>query len=157
MSDINTLDQLAREINVRLAKASEIDQRAEVKIAVERRQASDHRLADALRFREARGIVTPTALAARFGRRGVENTSRRHPQKSSWLWKIAKSPEPAAAFDANRTGARNGMRRLRNKRREGSNMDPVRATPSDERAKAGTSDPLDPGDFDRLRASLGEY
>ncbi len=159
------LDQLAREINVRLAKASEITQHAEEKIAVERKQASDHRLAAALRLKEARDIVDSDGGTswATWCREHIE-ASRSEIKR---LLKIAGSPEPAAVLDAERAAAKEGMRRLRNRRREGSNIDAVRAKPLDEGAEAATGEPLEAikatirelnaGDLERFKAWFQEY
>jgi hypothetical protein len=167
VSDPNTLDQLAREINVRLAKASEIAQRAEEKIAVERRQASDHRLAAALQLNEARRIVDANRRGGMSWTAWCREYIKASRSEIKRLLKIAGSPEPEAVLDADRAAAKEGMRRLRNRRREGSNTKAVRANPSDERAETGTGDPLDAikaaiceldaGDLQRFRAWFPEY
>ena len=148
MQEITGLEQLAREINVRLAKAAEITKRAEEKIAVDRRQAADHRLAAALQLKEARKIVDAAGMPWAVWCRENIKASR---SEINRLLKIAGSPEPAAALDANRRAASEGMRRLRYNRREGSNIGAVRAASPDEPGKCGDSSP-----FDKIKAAIQE-
>jgi hypothetical protein len=166
MSEIEMLDQLAREINVRLAKASEITQHADEKVALEREQALDHRLAAALRLKEARDIVDDVDSGMSWAAWCREHIDASRSEIKRLL-KIAGSPKPAAVLDAERAAAREGMRQLRNRRREGSNIAAVRAKPHDEGAATRTGEPLDEikaaireltaGDLEQFKAWFREY